>query len=310
MSALLKRAGLLGACRYPRHRRVLGHGQHLRGHRHPAPIRTYFIAADEVEWDYAPQRPTTDHGRTIRRGGQRLHRDRPGAHRDRCTSRRCTASTPTATFTKLKPARAAGEHLGMLGPVIRADRGRHHPLRFQEQHAVARSASTRTASSTTRPTRARPTTTAPRGADKGDDAVPPGGSTHVYTWAVPERAGPGTERRQLGVLDVPLAHRRGGRHLLRPDGSDRDHRARAWPAPTARPSDVDRELVTMFIVIGREPEPLPRPEHRQLAGDPGSVDPEDEGFIESNLMHSINGYFFGNLPGLDDEARASACAGT
>ena len=30
----------------------------------------------------------------------------------------------------------------------------------------------------------------------------------------------------------------------------------------------------------------------------GSIDPEDEGFIESNLMHSINGYVFGNLPGL------------
>ncbi|XP_018424392.1 PREDICTED: ceruloplasmin-like [Nanorana parkeri] len=32
--------------------------------------------------------------------------------------------------------------------------------------------------------------------------------------------------------------------------------------------------------------------------DPASVDKEDEGFTESNLKHSINGYMFGNLPGL------------
>jgi hephaestin len=28
------------------------------------------------------------------------------------------------------------------------------------------------------------------------------------------------------------------------------------------------------------------------------VEPDDEKFHESNLMHSINGYVFGNLPGL------------
>ena len=74
--------------------------------------------------------------------------------------------------------------------------------------ARSRRASTRTASSTPRAARARPTTTAPRGAEKADDAVPPGG-THTYTWEVPERAGPGPRRRLLGDVDVPLAHRRG-----------------------------------------------------------------------------------------------------
>ena len=52
------------------------------------------------------------------------------------------------------------------------------------------------------------------GADKADDAVPPGGR-HTYVWQVPERAGPGAGRRELGDVDVPLAHRRGRRHLRR-----------------------------------------------------------------------------------------------
>ncbi len=34
-------------------------------------------------------------------------------------------------------------------------------------------------------------------------------------------------------------------------------------------------------------------------GRPGAASiPEDEEFEESNLMHSINGYVYGNLPGL------------
>ena len=35
------------------------------------------------------------------------------------------------------------------------------------------------------------------------------------------------------------------------------------------------------------------------AGVPSSVKPEDEDFEESNLMHSINGFVYGNLPGLE-----------
>ena len=33
--------------------------------------------------------------------------------------------------------------------------------------------------------------------------------------------------------------------------------------------------------------------------DPSKINKEDEGFAESNLMHVINGRFFGNLEGLD-----------
>ncbi|MDT4977390.1 MAG: hypothetical protein QOG98_3148, partial [Pseudonocardiales bacterium] len=34
----------------------------------------------------------------------------------------------------------------------------------------------------------------------------------------------------------------------------------------------------------------------KFTGDPASVNPDDEGFHESNQMHSINGYVFGNQP--------------
>jgi hephaestin len=64
------------------------------------------------------------------------------------------------------------------------------------------------------------------------------------------------------------------------------------------PADVDVSLYTMFFVSDEnQSHYLDR--NIQLAGDPASIDPEDEDFIESNLMHSINGYVFGNLPGLN-----------
>ena len=64
------------------------------------------------------------------------------------------------------------------------------------------------------------------------------------------------------------------------------------------PVDVDRELVTMFSVIDENQSPYLQANIDKFAGDPDSVDPEDEDFQESNLMHSINGYVYGNVPGL------------
>ena len=64
------------------------------------------------------------------------------------------------------------------------------------------------------------------------------------------------------------------------------------------PVDVDREFVTMFSVMDENQSPYLDHNIRKFAGDPGSVDPEDEDFGESNLMHAVNGYVYGNLPEL------------
>jgi hephaestin len=69
-------------------------------------------------------------------------------------------------------------------------------------------------------------------------------------------------------------------------------------ADDPRPRDVDREIYTMFDVDDENQSPYLQQNIDTFAGDPGSVDPEDEEFGESNLMHNINGYVYGNLPGL------------
>ena len=46
-------------------------------------IRTYYVAADEVQWDYAPVRPRRSHGHGLRRHRQGLYRNRTAPDRPR-----------------------------------------------------------------------------------------------------------------------------------------------------------------------------------------------------------------------------------
>jgi FtsP/CotA-like multicopper oxidase with cupredoxin domain len=73
---------------------------------------------------------------------------------------------------------------------------------------------------------------------------------------------------------------------------------RGMAKPDGSPSDVDREFVTMFSVLNENESPYLDENIRRYTGKPASVNVDDDGFIESNLMHSVNGYVFGNLPGL------------
>src|SRR3954467_9069106 len=84
--------------------------------------RTYYIAADDVNWDYAPQgknmitgQPFTDDENVFVRNGP----DRIGSTYRKALYREYT----DATFTKLKPKDPKWEHTGFLGPVIRAEVG-------------------------------------------------------------------------------------------------------------------------------------------------------------------------------------------
>ena len=104
------------------------------------------------------------------------------------TASRSTASTPTHRSPRLKPRPAEWEHLGFLGPVIHAEVG-DTIKSCSATTPVRRPAFTRTASSTTRTPRARRTPTAPRGADRADDAVPPG-ATYTYVWRCPSAPAP------------------------------------------------------------------------------------------------------------------------
>ena len=63
--------------------------------------------------------------------------------------------------------------------------------------------------------------------------------------------------------------------------------------------DVDREMFLLQNVFD-ENKSWYLDENLRLNGiDPSTINKEDEDFVESNLMHAVNGRFFGNLFGLN-----------
>src|ERR1700737_45919 len=76
--------------------------------------RTYYIAADEVTWNYAPGGMDRITGKPLPKSPMFV-----GYSYKKAIYREYT----DATFTKLKPRPAPWQHLGILGPLIRAEVG-------------------------------------------------------------------------------------------------------------------------------------------------------------------------------------------
>ncbi len=257
-----------------------------------ARVRTYFIAADQVAWDYAPQERNLVSGKPfgeaenvfVRRGADRI-----GSVYRKSVFRAYT----DASFRTLAPRPAKWAHLGMLGPVIHAQVGDTIRVVFRNNtrfpvgvhpHGVLYDKASEGALYED----------GTSGSDKADDAVARG-EEHVYTWKVPERAGPGpgddssvmwmyhghtdeVTDTYAGLIGPLVVTRKG---MAREDGS---------------PKDVDRELVALFMVSDENQSPYLTQNIRRYARDPGRVDVSDEDFAESNLMHGINGYVYANGP--------------
>ena len=85
-------------------------------------VRTYYIAADEVDWDYAPGGISKIMGAKFE-GYSKIFTER-GPHRIGTVYRKALYREYTdATFTHLKPRPPEWQHAGILGPIIRAEVG-------------------------------------------------------------------------------------------------------------------------------------------------------------------------------------------
>lgn len=256
-------------------------------------MRTYYIAADEVAWNYAPGgldeiagRPFVDSAFFQNAPAQPI----PTTYR-KVLYREYTDST----FRTIKPRAPEWEHLGFLGPLIRAEVGDTIRVVFQN-HAQRPYSMHPHGVFYNKDSEGAPYADGSSGADKADDGVPPGGS-HVYLWPVPDRAGPGPgdgssvmwmyhshthEIKDIntGLLGVMLVT---GRGLARADGS---------------PTDVDREIVVAFAQVHEEDSWLAG---QNLPGDlmkggPKADPSQTQNFYPWFVKFSINGFIHGTLP--------------
>jgi len=243
--------------------------------------RQYFVAAEEINWNYAPGGNmlgqifcATADNVWVKRGAQGL----PPIFK-KAVFREYTDQT-FATKTVLSESWA---HLGILGPVFRAEVG--------DTIAVTLKNRTRF-----------PVSIHPHGVqydkvNEGSDYIAgtvgkqsgsfvAPGQTFTYRWFVPERAGPGPNEpsskawlyhshvdsprdTNAGLIGVIIVTRRGE---ARPDGS---------------PVGVDREFVTLYTILDEN--------QSQLMEDNASVLVKEP---EANNFYTINGFIFGNVPHL------------
>ncbi len=254
----------------------------------PGVVRTYYIAADEVDWDYTP------HGRNLAGLPHIEASDDESApikgHRvyHKAIYREYTG----ADFKTLKPRPPEWEHLGILGPLIRAEVGDTIRVVFKNNthlsvtmhpHGLAYKKDAEGALYED----------GTRGTVKADDRIIPGG-TYTYLWSVPERSGPAAmdgssvlwmyhshfvESTDIntGLIGPIIVTRKGS---ARPDGS---------------PRDVDREFIADFSVFDETDSWFFEGNTKHQLGS-ARLRVADPMLREQNLLYSINGYIEGNLP--------------
>ena len=282
-------------------------GQAIRAQTPSGTTRTYYIAADEVDWNYMPSAYDKMMGMEPM-GYAKLYATRAKNQLGSVYRKAIYREYTDATFAHLKPRPASQAYLGMVGPVLHAEVGdtlkvvfrNHatHPYSVHPHGVFYDKASEGSGYADGVPAEA-----------KGGDSVAPGG-TYTYTWEVPERAGPGPadpssivwiyhshvdERRDIdsGLFGAIVVTRRG---MARPDGT---------------PNDVDREFVAFFVAVDEyqsyyfdqnvKAHALPGKKYDRLNG--STLDPDGNvdvvlgaGAITANIRQTINGYQYANGP--------------
>lgn len=267
--------------------------------------RTYYVAADEVEWDYAPSGKDQMMGMPFDPIGKMFAES--GPHR---LGRKCRKAIyreyTDGSFKTLKPRPPEEEYLGMLGPLLRAEVGDTIKVVFRNNASF---------SATMHPhgvfyEKASEGSPYDDGSAGSENLAVPPGATKTYIWRVPERAGPGPndpssivwlyhshadEYKDInsGLMGVMVITKRG---MARADGS---------------PKDVDREFVAMFMVIDetrswyldhniatytQDPKGVNKADLNPVLPDGTASGILGSGFVDTNRRYAINGFIYANGP--------------
>jgi hephaestin len=266
--------------------------------------RQYYVSADEVEWDYAPHNMDHMTGKPFDKSTMiwvEKGKDRIGQVYRKAIYREYT----DATFQTQKPRTSSYEHMGILGPVIRAEVGDTIEILFRNAGTQAYGMHPHGVSYT-KDSEGAPYAGMP---PESTGLVAPG-HTHTYTWRVPERAGPGPDDGS-SVMWLYHSHNYEPRDvnagLIGPIVITAKGKAR----PDGSPKDVEREVFALFMIIDENQSPYFQHNIDTYSGDPKAINKleiisADEngnadltlghGFALVNHKFTINGYIFGNNP--------------
>ncbi|XP_040125872.2 ceruloplasmin isoform X2 [Ictidomys tridecemlineatus] len=266
-------------------------------------VRHYYIAAEEIIWNYAPSgidiftkenltAPESDSRVFFEQGSTRI-----GGSYKKLVYREYT----DVTFTKQKERGPEEEHLGILGPIIWAEVGDTIKVTFYNKGPYPLSIEP----TGVRFSKENEGTFYAQHYNPPTESPPPHPASHVapketftYEWTVPQEVGPTyadpvcLSRMYYSAVDPTKDIFTG---LIGPMKICKKGSLHA----NGRQKDVDKEFY-LFPTVFDENESLLLDENiRMFTTAPDQVDKEDADFQESNKMHSINGFMYGNLPGLN-----------
>ena len=279
----------------------------MPGMRADARVRQYYIAADELDWNYMPTGKDGMMGMEPTRYAK-FYLTR-GPHLIGPVYRKAMYREYTdASFAHLKPRPSDRVYLGILGPILHAEVGDTikvlfknngtHPYSLHPHGVFYDKAS-----------EGSPYDDGVDMAKKGGDAVAPG-QTFEYVWQVPPRAGPGprdpssivwlyhshvNDRNDVnaGLIGAIIITKKG---MARPDGT---------------PKDVDHEFVQLYIEFDENQSWFIDENVKRFTSDPAHVnladltqlDPDShfdlligQGIGAQNFRYNINGYQYANGP--------------
>lgn len=277
-------------------------------------VRTYYIAAEEVQWDYAPLGIDMMTGKPFE--GTSAAYTQPGPHHIGHIYKKALYREYTdAAFTTLKPRAKEDEYLGLLGPILHVEVGDTIKVTFKNKTSQPYSMSmpndvfrAKHATGTGKELDAEGEIQDPNA--QPEDTVQPG-ATANYEWSVPELAGPQpgdpssivwaysshvneSKDAASGLLGAVIVAARG---QANPDGT---------------PKDVDREIVALFNTFNENASWYAQDniDAQISAADQKTLDLSEAnfsdaqgyftfagtGFGETNYKFSINGYLYGDGP--------------
>ncbi len=274
---------------------------------HTGKTRVYYVAADEVEWDYAPSGRDEAMGMPFDAIARQFTES--GPHRiGRVYKKAIYREYTDDTFTRLKPRAAKDAYLGLLGPIMYAEVGDTIKVVFRN-HASHPFGMHPHGVEYAKDSEGADYNDGTGGTDKEDGCVPPG-STHIYIWKVTDAAAPGPNdpssifwlyHSHCDELRDVASGLFGGIVVTR----------RGMALPNGHPKGIDDEFTTMYIAINENESWYIDDNIREHTTDPKGIKRDEvgtatstglvgtiatSGFAATNVKWSINGYIYGNMP--------------
>ncbi|XP_042272930.1 ceruloplasmin [Thunnus maccoyii] len=266
-------------------------------------LRLYFIAAEEEVWDYAPTLPTDGEAdKFVTKGRSRIG--------SRYKKARYVEYTDNTFTTKLLRS-PEEQHLGILGPVLRAEEKDTIKVVFKNkasrpysiqphgvQYSIEQDGTVyhNELEESYTAKKLRELKKQPRVVTPPPAALVRPGTVHTYEWTVPLGAGP-----VEGEADCLTHLYYSGVDAVKDTSS-----GLVGPLLVCRPGSLkkgvqknyEKEFHLLATVFDENLSWYLDDNIKTYTTAPTTVDKEDEGFMESNKMHSINGFVYRSLPGL------------